>query len=76
MNCVLCKANLIKGNVNHIVDLGEGIIIIKNVPANICQQCGEYYLDTKTALKLESIIEDIKRNKVEVFIVNYSEMVA
>ncbi len=76
MNCVLCKANLTKGNVNHIVDLGEGIIIIKNVPANICEQCGEYYLDTNTALKLESIVEDIKKNKAEVFIVNYSEMVA
>jgi YgiT-type zinc finger domain-containing protein len=76
MNCVLCKANLTKGNVNHIVDLGEGIIIIKNVPANICKQCGEYYLDTNTALKLESIVEDIKKNKAEVFIVNYSEMVA
>jgi len=72
MNCVLCKANLTKGNVNHIVDLGEGIIIIKNVPANICEQCGEYYLDTNTALKIESILEDIKKNKAEVFIVNYS----
>ncbi len=30
MYCVLCKANLTKGRVNHIVDLGEGIIIIKN----------------------------------------------
>ncbi len=35
MNCVLCKANLTSGRVNHIVDLGEGIIIIKNVPANM-----------------------------------------
>lgn len=76
MNCVLCKANLTKGKVNHIVDLGEGIIIIKNVPANICEQCGEYYLDTNTSLKLESIVEDIKKNKAEVFIVNYNEMVA
>lgn len=76
MNCVLCKANLTKGNVNHIVDLGEGIIIIKNVPANICEQCGEYYLDTNTALKIESILEDIKKNKAEVFIVNYSKMIA
>ena len=76
MNCILCKANLTKGNVNHIVDLGEGIIIIKNVPASICEQCGEYFLDTKTALKLESLVDEIKKNKAEVFIVNYSEMVA
>ncbi len=67
---------LTEGKVNHIVDLGEGIIIIKNVPANICGQCGEYYLHTNTALKLESMVDEIKKNKAEVFIINYSEMVA
>lgn len=76
MNCIFCKANLTEGKVNHIVDFKDGIIIIKNVPANICKQCGEYYLDTKIALKLESIVEKVKKNKAEVFIVNYSEMVA
>lgn len=76
MNCILCKANLTKGRINHIVDLKEGIIIIKNVPANICEQFGEYYLDTKTALELETMVDEIKKNKAEVFIVNYNEMVA
>lgn len=76
MNCILCKADLTKGNVNHIVDLGEGIIIIKNVPANICEQCGEYYVDTQIALKLESIVEEVKKSRAEVLIINYAEMVA
>lgn len=76
MNCILCKANLTEGCVNHIVDFGEGIIIIKDVPANICNQCGEYYLDTNTALKLEGMVDEIKKNKAEVFIVNFNEMVA
>ncbi len=76
MHCIICKANLTKGNVNHIICLGDTIIIIKNVPANICDQCGEYYLEIKTALKLESIEEDIKKSKAEVFIVNYSDMIA
>ncbi|MGO1369920.1 type II toxin-antitoxin system MqsA family antitoxin [Senegalia sp. (in: firmicutes)] len=76
MNCILCKANLTKGRVNHIVDLKEGIIIIKNVPANICEQCGDYYLDTKTALELETMVDEINKIKPEVFIVNYNKMVA
>lgn len=76
MNCILCKANLTKGNVNHIVDLGEGIIIIKNVPANVCEQCGEYYVDTQIALKLEAIVEEVKKSRAEVLIINYAEMVA
>lgn len=76
MNCALCKVNLKRGKVNHIIDLGDGIIIIKDVPANICDQCGEYYVDTKTAIKLEEIIDELKRNRAEVLIINYNEMVA
>lgn len=76
MNCILCKSNLIKGNVNHIVDFDGRIIIIKCVPANICKQCGEYYLENDVALKLEKIIEDAKKSKAEIFVINYSEMAA
>jgi len=44
MDCILCKSILIKGNINHIVDFDGHIIIIKGVPANVCKQCGEYYI--------------------------------
>ncbi|MBZ9624396.1 type II toxin-antitoxin system MqsA family antitoxin [Clostridium sp. FP2] len=71
MNCMLCKANLVEGNVNHIVDFGGYIIIIKGVPADICKQCGEYYLKNDIAVKLEKIIEDVKENKEEILVVNY-----
>lgn len=76
MNCILCKSNLVKGTVNHIVDLDGHIIIIKNVPANVCKQCGEYFIETDIAIKLEKIIEEVIKNKAEIFVVNYAEMAA
>jgi YgiT-type zinc finger domain-containing protein len=76
MNCIMCKSNLILGNVNHIVDFDGHIIIIKGVPANICKQCGEYFIENEIALKLERIIEEVKKNKAEIFVINYSEMAA
>ena len=76
MNCTICKADLMSDKVNHIVDLGERIIIVRNVPANVCKQCGEYYVDTEIAIILESIVEEVKKNKAEIFVVNYNEMVA
>lgn len=76
MKCALCEANLAAGTVNHIMDFKERIIIVKNVPASVCEQCGEYYVDTDTALALESIVEQAKKNKAEVLIVRYNELVA
>lgn len=76
MNCILCEGDLIKGNINHIVDLDGHIIIIKGVPANVCKQCGEYFLKNDIALKVEKIVEEAKKNKAEIFVLNYSEVVA
>lgn len=71
MECVICKGKLIEGKVNHIVDIDGHIIIIKNVPANICTQCGEYYVDTNIALKLEELIDGVINSNAEVLILNY-----
>lgn len=76
MNYALCKGSLKKGIVNHIIDLGDGIIIIKSVPSNVCNQCGEYYVDTEIVVRLEEIVEELRKNKAEVLIINYNEMVA
>jgi len=76
MDCTLCKSSLIKGSINHIVDFDGHIIIIKGVPANICKQCGEYFIENDIALKLEKIIVEARKNKAEILVINYSEMAA
>ena len=48
MYCVTCDDSSLekeKGKVNHAVDLKNQFVIVKNVPANVCEQCGEYTVD-------------------------------
>ena len=45
MECFMCKGELIEKKVNYMVDLEKTIIIIKDVPAKVCDQCGEQYFD-------------------------------
>ena len=42
--------------------------MVRNVDAVICAQCGEEWIDNRTARKLEGIIEEArkKRRQVEV----------
>jgi len=49
-------------------------IMIKDVPANIYKQCGEYYVENNVALKIDKIIEDEKKNNAEIIVINYSEI--
>ncbi|MBZ4688283.1 MAG: hypothetical protein PWQ96_1656 [Clostridia bacterium] len=76
MKCMMCKAKLSKGNANHFVDINGHIIIIKNVPANVCKQCGEYYYEHEIALKLEQIVGEYKDSGAEIMIIDYNDKAA
>ena len=59
MDYVIYKSKLAKSRVNHILDNMGRIVIIKNVPANVCGQCGEYYIDNDTAMRLEEVAREL-----------------
>lgn len=45
MKCVTCKHGKTKpGLVTVTLETNESIVIIKKVPAEVCDNCGEYYL--------------------------------
>ncbi len=53
MNCTLCKnAETAPGIVTVSLNRGETVVIIKNVPAEVCGNCGEYYLDSAAAQRV------------------------
>ena len=66
MKCIECGHNLIDKTKTYVANLDSCVIIIKNVPAMVCENCGEvYYSDEvfgqieKIVYKLESVINDI-----------------
>lgn len=76
MECFFCKGSTEKKLVNYLLDLNNTIIIIKNVPANVCVTCGERYFDDDVMQNLEKIIEELRTITTEISIVNYNEKVA
>jgi YgiT-type zinc finger domain-containing protein len=45
MNCVLCHNGVTEnGFVTVTLEKNNSIILLKNVPAEICNNCGHYYL--------------------------------
>ena len=52
------------------------MIIVKDVPADVCTQCGERYFDDEVMGNLEKIVNGLKQLSTEMSIVNYSEKVA
>lgn len=54
MNCPLCKSTMIEGTtvVTFTMESTQ-ILVIKNVPALICDQCGEEFVTLQTSKNVE-----------------------
>ena len=58
MQCVICRHGTPQpGTVTVTLEWGATVIVIKDVPAEVCSQCGEYSLDEKTTSHIMNMAE-------------------
>lgn len=58
MRCLLCKGKMVTGKTNLPYELdGEKIIVVRNVPALVCAQCGDDFVEIDILRKVEKIID-------------------
>lgn len=67
MICVICKTGQYKsGHTTVVLIKNETSVIIKDVPAMICDQCGEYILSEEITEKVLMIANEAYLNGTEV----------
>ncbi len=72
MECVICKTgDCLPGTTNFTHIVKGKLVVVKNVKATICNNCGEAYFDTETVNYIRTKTEGaIKNNEdVELFTV-------
>lgn len=53
MKCAICKVGeTATGRVTVTLERGAATLVFKNVPAQVCQNCGEQYVDEQVASDL------------------------
>ena len=76
MNCVMCKGTLENKNTTFMIELDNCIIIIKNVPSQVCKQCGEVTYSDEVAKQLEKLVNAVRNTITEITVINFTEKVA
>ena len=76
MNCLMCKGDLEDKKTTYMVELNNCIIIIKNVPSQVCKQCGEVSYSNEVAQQLERLVDSVRNAITEITVINYTEKVA
>lgn len=49
-----------QGETTFTVDFGSGVVVVRNVPAMVCSQCGMEWINDDAAEKIENIVKDAK----------------
>ncbi len=66
MTCVVCKIGETQpGEATLLLERGESIIIIKDVPAHICENCGEKYFDADVTREVMQRAEEAVQKGAE-----------
>lgn len=73
MNCVLCRHGETRpGFVTVTLQRGETTVVLKQVPAEVCDNCGEYYLSSDVAGQVMNKAEAAVISGAEVEIVRFA----
>lgn len=70
----ICKCDTVKESVTtHVVNYKNCIIVIKNVPCEECEQCGEKFYTDEVAERLEELVSAAKRLMQEISVIDYQK---
>ena len=72
MLCPLCKGDMSPGKTILPFELNNGkVIVVLNVPARICDQCGEEYVDMDVTRKVEQLLDRAEKDGLSMGFVEY-----
>jgi len=67
MDCVICKNGCTEpGLATVTLENNKSVVVIKDVPALICNNCGHYYLTDDFAEKVLLIAQETAKKGVEI----------
>jgi len=73
MNCTTCKnGTMEEGKVTVTLQRGQSVVVIKNVPALVCENCGDYTLSETVTVRVMEIAEQAVLNNAEIEVLQYA----
>ena len=73
MKCTVCKNGEAKpGTATVTLQRGETTVILKEVPADVCDNCGEYFLSSDVTARVLERAEAAVRSGAEVEILRFA----
>jgi YgiT-type zinc finger domain-containing protein len=74
MKCAVCKqGETAPGHVTVKLERGDSVILVRDVPAEVCADCSEHYLAEDVAADVYALAEEGAKTKGEIEVIRYDE---
>ena len=73
MKCMKCGRNAYKSTTTEAIELGFGVLVIRNIPCYKCDECDEIFYTGDVVKNIEKIIERVKQFVQEVIVLDYEK---
>ncbi len=74
--CPLCGGKKRKDMTTFTVDFKTGVLVVRDVPAWVCEQCGETWIEDDMAKELEALVQETRRRKPVVEVTQWEPQMA
>ncbi len=72
MKCVICRnGDTRSGTATVTLERNRATIVIREVPADVCENCGEYYLSEDSTTRVCELAEEAAQQGVEIEVLHY-----
>ena len=77
MKCVVCRHGETRpGTATVTLERDAATVVVKGVPARVCDNCGEEYVEDEAASRLLALAEDAAGSGVRVEVLEYAAAAA
>ena len=73
MKCMKCGQEAYKSTTSEAIEMGFGLLVIRNIPCYKCKECDEILYTGDVVQKLEEISNRVKQMMQEITIIDYAK---
>ena len=73
MNCPLCRnGRFTDGKTTMTVEKGDAILVVRDIPARVCDNCGDGFIRESIGRKVSQLVQDELRKGVQMEVLNFA----
>ena len=73
MKCMRCGKTAFKSMTSEAIELGFGLLVIRNIPCYKCEECDEIFFTGDVVQKIEEIVDEAKQLMQETRVVYFDD---